>query len=277
MSGGAPIEAIYGLTADGHLAALVGDFAYLAVPDAEGLRIESAWRPNRPIAEWTRADFYGSAGIVPTEAGFRAHVEEYVQHCREQRAIGRTREPANGVWTPWDWSQGAEVYAEGVVFHSTASHGGFKLDDAHNAVMPPALRVDSGWYEEDCEWVKVAFGFPELFTAYERRIAEKTLRNTFPECWEAVHGRALASGESFENDRRLFEEAHAQDWIVVSASRSRSSPGFVKCVAALGGKRGRRPYRGFLVPKDEYCSGPHGFVIDEARHETWKLSTAPDA
>lgn len=273
MSGAVPIGAVYGHTADGHLAALVGDLAYLAVPVAEGLRITNAWRLDRPIPEWKRADFYGAIGTVPDEAGFRAHVEEQVQHRGEEHALGRTREPGNGFWTPWGASQSGEVYAEGIVFHSTASHGGFKLDDARNAAMSAKLRVDCGWYEEDCEWAKVAFGFPELFTAYERHIAEKTLRDTFPECWEAVQGRFLAPGESFMNDRRIFHEAHAGDWIVISAIRSDVRRGFAECIATLGGDReGSR--RRYLVPTDEYRWGPHGFVIDEARHDLWDGPTS---
>ena len=277
MTAAASIRAVYGRTADGLLAASVGDHAYLAVPVADGLRIANGWRIARPLAAWRQADFFGAVGVVLDEAGFRAHVDEQVQHRREQQALGRVRRAGNGHATPWGGSQDAEVYAEGIVFHSTASHGGFWLDDARNAAMPAALRVADGWYEEDCEWAKVSFGFPALFTAYERRMAEKTLRDTFPECWETIHGRALAPGESFLNDRRLFEAVHAQDWIVISASLSASTPGLVKCVAALGGKRDRRPYRGFLVPKAEYRAGPHGFVIDEARHQTWALPTAPDA
>src|SRR3546814_10711457 len=103
-------------------------------------------------------------------------------------------------------AQSSEIYADGVVFHSTASHGGIKLDRARNAAMPAMLRVASGWYEEDCEWSKVAIGLPDLFTDYERRHADRTFRDYYPECCEAVHGRALEPGESFANDRRLFRE-----------------------------------------------------------------------
>ncbi|SER00490.1 DUF7007 domain-containing protein [Sphingobium sp. YR768] len=276
MTAAAPIEAVFGRTADDDLAALVGDNAYLARPVGDGLRLASTWRLDRPISAWRRADFSGFGDAIADEAEFRALVAEQVEHRRETIALDRQHR-ASDRWSPWGASQGGSVYAEGVVFHTTASHGGFKLDDACNAAMPAALRVEGGWYEEDCDWAMVAFGFPELFTAYERRIAEKTLRDTYPERWEAVHGRPLAPGESFSNDRRLFELAHAQDWIVVSASRSLSSPGFVQCVAALGGKRDRQPLRCFLVPDEEYRPGPHGFVIDEDRHETWELPTAPDA
>lgn len=275
MNAAAPTQAVYGRTADGDLAALVGDNAYLALPVGDGLRLWSGWRIDRPIAEWRRADFSGFGDAIADEAAFRVLVAEQVEHRREMIALDRQHR-ASDRWSPWGASQGGSVYAEGIVFHVTASHGGFKLDDAHNAAMPAALRIESGWYEEDCDWALVAFGFPELFTAYERRIAEKTLRDAYPERWEAVHGRLLAPGESFTRDRRLFEEAHAQDWVVISASMSVSTPGLVKCVAALGGRRDRRPYRGFLVPKAEYRVGPHGFVIDEARHEPWELPNDPD-
>src|SRR3546814_5707563 len=99
------------------------------------------------------------------------------------------------------------------------------LDRARNAAMPAMLRVASGWYEEDCEWSKVAIGLPDLFTDYERRHADRTFRDYYPECCEAVHGRALEPGESFANDRRLFREAHAQDWVVVSAITSKEQIG----------------------------------------------------
>ena len=74
MNAAASILAVYGSTADNHLAALVGDTAYLAVPVADGLRIASAWRLNRPIPEWKQADFYGAAGTVP--AAMRLIAEE---------------------------------------------------------------------------------------------------------------------------------------------------------------------------------------------------------
>src|SRR3546814_20583986 len=82
------------------------------------------------------------------------------------------------------------IYANGVVFHSTASHGGIKLDRARNMAMPGVLRVAGGWYAEDCEWAQVAIGFPDLFTDSARCHAHRTLRDYYTECWEAAHGRA---------------------------------------------------------------------------------------
>jgi hypothetical protein len=132
-------------------------------------------------------------------------------------------------------SQCATVYADGVVSHSTAGHGGFHLDAAHNAKVHPALRARGGWYEEDCAWAAVAQALPELFTDYERRCADQTIRDGYPDVWETIHGRPLLPGESHEKDRQAFERDHASDWIVISAIRSDHHRGMTECVATLGG------------------------------------------
>lgn len=262
------IAAVFGRSADGHLAARVEDIAFIAIPEKEGFKIATGWRLARPIDQWTAADAFGASAIVADEGGFRTHVEENVEHRRQLRNL-RRREVCQRFSTPWGMAQSSEIYADGVVFHSTASHGGVKLDRTRNAAMPAVLRVPGGWYEEDCEWAKVAIGLPDLFTDYERRHADRTLREYYPDCWEAVHGRALEPGESFAKDRCLFREAHAQDWVVISAITSKERPGFVDCVATLGGDGTASQRRRFLVPDTEYCAGPHGFVIDERRHQAW--------
>lgn len=263
-----PVVAVFGHTADGYLAARVGDFGYIAIPSPDGLRVGTAWRLSRPIEQWTTADIQGAEAIVADVTAFRAHVAEVVKHRRQLQALGR-RDVRERISTPWGVAQSSEVYAEGVVFHSTASHGGFKLDQAPNAAMPTVLRVEGGWYEEDCEWAKVAVGIPALFTDHERRHADRILRDYYPDVWEAIHGRELTPGESHAKDRRRFLERHARDWVVVSAIASKTREGFIECVASLGGDGMSAPRRGFLVPAGEYRSGPHGFVIDEARHEAW--------
>jgi hypothetical protein len=53
---------------------------------------------------------------------------------------------------------------------------------------------------------------------------------------------------------------------VVAAIRSDKYPGFVECVAKLGGNRSLEETRHYLVPSPEYQAGRFGFVIDEARH-----------
>lgn len=257
----------YGTTAAGMLAARVGDMGYIAVPARGGFRLASGWRLARPMAEWTGNDVFGSEGIVADEAAFRVHVEEIAVHLRQRSALGR-RDVRMRLSTPWGISQGATIYADGVVSHTTASHGGFKLDRARNAGLHPALRIKGGWYEEDGDWARVAVGYPDLFTDREKAMADKTLRDWEPDAWEAVHGRVLSAEDSFTRDRQRFQREHADDWIVISALRSDRHPGFVEAVATIGGGRDSFRSRGWLVPADEYNVGRHGFVIDPTRHQS---------
>src|SRR3546814_20946546 len=85
------------------------------------------------ISDW-------SSDVCSSDLGFRAHVEENAEHRRHLRTLGR-REDRLRLSTPWGMAQSSEIYADGVVFHSTASHGGIKLDRARNAAMPAVLRV----------------------------------------------------------------------------------------------------------------------------------------
>jgi hypothetical protein len=132
------------------------------------------------------------------------------------------------------------------------------------------LRAEGGWYEEDEGWAAVAITFPHLFTAFERRCAERTVKDSWPDAWEAIFGTILQPGESREKDQRSFEREHADNWLVASAITSKHVTGFVEVVATLGGKRGAgTEERRFLVPSGEYSIGRFGFVIDEARHQVY--------
>jgi hypothetical protein len=256
-------------THDGLLVAKVRDNAFAMMPTKnDRYYLASAWRLSRPMEEWLRGDFYGHGGELADEAAFRASVHENAEHQRERAALGR-REIRTGANTPWGASQCATVYADGVVSHSTAGHGGFHLDAAHNAKVHPALRARGGWYEEDCAWAAVAQALPELFTDYERRCADQTIRDWYPDAWETIHGRPLLLGESHEKDRQAFERDHASDWIVISANRSDHHRGMTECVATLGGDRRAAEQRRYLVPSDEYHVGRFGFVINEARHRLY--------
>lgn len=263
-------EVEYGRTSDGMLAARVADTAFAMALACDGHHyLVTGWRISRPIDEWTRSDFYGHSGELADEAAFRAKVVESAQHQREKRALGR-RDVRSSANTPWGVSQGSTLYAEDVVFHSTAGHGGFHLSATRNRMVPPMLRAEGGWYEEDAAWAIVAITFPHLFTTHECRCADRTLRDSWPDAWEAIFGRSLTPGESWTKDRRAFEEKHADDWIVVSAITSEHRKKFVECVATPGGKRGPgTEERRFLVPSDEYEIGLFGFVIDVTRHQVY--------
>jgi hypothetical protein len=266
----APDEVSFGRSADGLLVALVGETTFAMAPARDGRHyLVTAWCISRPMAEWTRGDFYGHLGELADEAAFRSAVLENAEHQRERKMLGRVEEYSRA-HTPWGASQGATVYADGVTSHPTAGHGGFKLSADRNRKVHSLLRTKGGWYEEDAEWAIVAITFPHLFTAFERRCAERTIKDSWPDAWEEIFGTILLPGESREKDRRAFEQAHAQDWIVVSAIRSKHKSGFVEVVATLGAKRGHgTEERRFLVLSDKYHVGRFGFVIDEARHQVY--------
>ncbi|SEM59879.1 hypothetical protein SAMN04515666_11542 [Bosea lupini] len=257
----------FGRSADGFPVARVGDSAFAMLSARDGRHyLAAGWRIARPLAEWRQSDFYVHSSGLTDGAAFRARVLEQAEHQREKRALGR-REVHSRAQTPWGVSQCATVYTEGVESHSTAGHGGFKLSAERNEHVHPLLRAMDGWYEEDCAWAVVAITFPDLFTGFERRCAERSVKDSWPDAWETIFGVVLGPGESYEKDRRAFHEAHAGDWIVVSAISSGHQQGFVECVATPGGRRGvDTEERRFLVAADEYAVGRFGFVIDPSRH-----------
>ena len=263
----------FATSSDGMPVARIDDTVLAMVTSPSGFAfLASAVFVRRPLAELTRADFIGHDGRVANEAEFRMRVAETAGHKHDLAKLNRvqTRMSAS---TPWGGSQMAVVYAEGVVVHSTAGHGGFHLSSDRNSKVHPLLRKNTPWYEEDCEWAIVAITFPNLFTAYERSLANKPIRNTWPDAWEAIRSCKLAEGESWARDRRAFDQRHASDYVVTSAIFSDQNPGMTEVVAVVAGDRGvgdRKAgdnERRFLVPSDEYAGrGPFGFVIALDRH-----------
>ncbi|MDH7804500.1 MULTISPECIES: hypothetical protein [unclassified Rhizobium] len=261
----------FGVSADGFPVARIANTLLAMVPARDGASfLASASRIVRPLSELTREDFHGHEGRLNDEAAFRTRVFETARHKRELSDLGRiqTRIAAN---TPWGPSQLATIYAEGIVSHMTAGHGGFHLSAERNLRVSSLLRESSPWYEEDAEWAIVAHSFPDLFTAYERKCAEETIRNNWPSVWEAIHGRELVPGQSWAKDREVFEAKHAGDWIVISAIFSSHHADMTEVVATRGGMRDHRAVeRRFLVPSCEYATrGPFGFVIEERRHAVY--------
>jgi hypothetical protein len=83
--------------------------------------------------------------------------------------------------TPWGWAQDKKVYADGVVFLSTSSHGGFWVSKARLLDMPECLRYKTFagecWFEEDEDWALVGLAFPALFDEYHKFQSLCTLRS----------------------------------------------------------------------------------------------------
>jgi len=204
-------------------------------------------------------------GSAPTEEEAREQVADRINHNEEKKGLSRRTVALQHKMTPWGKPQSCEEYGEGVFFYSTASHGGYKV--TKQKAIPEALRNETGWYEEDCEWARVALGFPDLFTAYEKKAAEQTLRTYEPNVWEAFYGRTLLPGESRARDDERFLEANKDRLLVISASSHDEN--LVKVYATLGGARsvGLKQHI-FLVDRGEYeRNRATAFVIDPERHQ----------
>jgi len=92
-----------------------------------------------------------------------------------------------GSRTPWGIADNVEILAEGIWSVSTPSHGGIKLNAARNKKIPDYMRIDDGWYEEDCNWSIPAVVFPGAFTLQHgdsATMAMDTLKNWHPSSYE---------------------------------------------------------------------------------------------
>ena len=184
------------------------------------------------------------------------------------------------LYTPWGFADNVDEVAEGILKVSTPSHGGFKLDRKRNAQVPRPLRKKGGWYEEDQEAAIVIASFPLVFLdESQQAMAYKTLKDHYPDEYEAWTGEVIQPGESYKKDLIAFHKENENNWIGISATSGTSwdpvPEGFVKVTAAIGGRSLTPPYtiptntKNFLVPKNEYVLGRFGFVVDHTRYKEW--------
>jgi hypothetical protein len=125
-----------------------------------------------------------------------------------------------GSRTPWGTADHAEILADGIVVVGTPGHGGVKLSPERQRSVPRALRVNGGWYEEDCEANIPAMLWPEAFARGGRdpkewgENAAAAVKDWFPDEWQQATGSVLEPGESKVKDRQLWEEARTDHWHV---------------------------------------------------------------
>lgn len=182
--------------------------------------------------------------------------------------------------TPWGPSQQSKHITRGIVEYSTASHGGIHVSKTMVEKMPEALRkgangcirpAGDAWFEEDCSWAFVALAFPEHYKEHEES-AERTLRNWFPEAWEAYYGRPLQPGESSARDEQVFRETNRDNFIVTSAWGDWAENVPTGMVGVFARRESNGAEGCWLVPDLEYESRRHdgasrfGFVVDPKRH-----------
>lgn len=177
--------------------------------------------------------------------------------------------------SPWGVAQTTKMVAPGIQRFDTASHGGYKLSQENELLMPKVFRKNH-WYEEDADWAIVAYFFPQAFPPEAQAPALDTIKNWHPYAWEQHSGEALAPGESYLKDQDLFAAAHAADWVAIAAWGDWADwvpESFTGVCATLGGRRQSGDdteipqKRYFLVPEAEYDQrGRFGFVI-QAHHQ----------
>lgn len=206
--------------------------------------------------------------------------------CRVSRENGRpgvkkveTQYVYERVYTPWGQPDTMTRYAEGIASYSTPGHGGFKVSSDLNRKIPEFMRCAGGWYEEDCEWSKVAVVFPDAFSPDTVKEARESFRNWFPDEYEKFYGVKLKKGESWKRDEHLFHEENRGRLIGIAAwgDWHKTVPeGMVGVCAVYGPKAETRRYSEsdehyFLVPEEEYEKrGRYGFVFeDPSRYQKW--------
>ena len=97
--------------------------------------------------------------------------------------------------TPWGKPDEITPLADGIVWYSTPSHGGFWLSPKRMKEMRIELEAMSytgnQWFEEDVSWAAVALQWPELFNEEDRQRAERTRQG-----WLASRGNLFHKAEA---------------------------------------------------------------------------------
>lgn len=106
--------------------------------------------------------------------------------------------------TPWGAIHTKDETVEGLVFISTASHGGYYVTPELWAILLAKFPgfipfAGEGWLEEDVDWSMVPLAFPELFGDEVIRDAVTTAKGWIKNI--VVPAELLARAEAFE--RRL--------------------------------------------------------------------------
>lgn len=173
--------------------------------------------------------------------------------------------------TPWGPAQNAREFAPGIVFYSTASHGGFKLSPDRLAAMPALFREPEGWYEEDCEAAKVMVSFPEFFPAQMAPTASDTLRHYYPNLYEAHFKVTLQPGESYKKDKNQFLLDNQERYIGIAAWGSTAEnnvpDGWVGVCCRRGGfSDPRNDERWVLVRQEDYQDrSEFGYLLPDTK------------
>lgn len=163
--------------------------------------------------------------------------------------------------TPWGKSEHQKDFADGITFHTTACHGGFKLDRNRNAQVPVVFRNPGGWYEEDCEANKVVICFPQHFKPEEVESAHKSVKNWFPDEYEKHFNIIINTDASIVKRERIFRAENVDNFVVIAAWGDWHPKVPKDSVVVLAKKRSTGESKYFMVNDEEYKNRDVNFVI----------------
>lgn len=174
-------------------------------------------------------------------------------------------------WTPWGKTQSHRpTEIKGVVFHETATHGGYYLIPEVNAAIPEYMRSKDGWYEEDCAWSIPGVVFPGKVGKFD--LAKDCLARWYPDHYEAFFNDVLLPGQSYTKDDAAWRAAHANDQIVIAAWGDWLSgvpKGMVLVCTRIGARSDVTEEKYYLVRQDHYDRRePFGYAIPPGTPET---------
>ncbi len=121
------------------------------------------------------------------------------------------------VQTPWGPSQSSREFAPGIVFYSTASHGGYELSPARWAEFAsiPHFAHWSRWLEEDCDACLVYLRWPELST--NEQLHDAVIMARTVASWG--NGRWVTLVEGWLDNIESTPEPNAQCKILIRAQQ----------------------------------------------------------
>ena len=121
--------------------------------------------------------------------------------------------PRPGHASPWGAIQHVALLVDGVVFVSTASHGGAWLSPEAQARMPATIMPMHGrrWYEEDCEiWaVLLVFGVHDAENSRSRAV--EALAHWKPDWLDAIAPLATCVNAAQVHRIRDLHDSYARD------------------------------------------------------------------
>ena len=174
--------------------------------------------------------------------------------------------------SPWGKIDSRRNISDDIIEVTTASHGGFGVTGKamQNIIQTfPSVKESVGvkngvnWFEEDCAYAFVILANKDCFPQKDIEAAESSMKSWYPEAWKEYSGTLPDIKDSYMLRKKLFEEQHQNDNVVISAVGLQD--GNVLCIAKIGGDNGDGEESAWFVSEDRYDQrGEFGYVISEA-------------